>query len=96
MWKFKDPDDNLRGYLFHICKNIDIGKNYVKYEDLELDIWFDSNGDATVLDQGEVNDCFTRGLINSEEISLIKQQKEEVLTNCKSIIKDVWSEESAS
>lgn len=93
LWKFKDPDGKHKGYLFHICKNIEIGKNCVTYEDLELDIWFYSDGNAVVLDQDEVNDCFTRGLINAEEIALIKQQKEEILIKFQSIINDAWSEE---
>jgi len=92
LWEFKEPDGSLKGYLFHICKNVDIGKNYVTYEDLELDIWFSPDGNATVLDQDEVNNCFNKGLIYPDEISLIEEQKEEVLTNFKSIIKGVWSE----
>jgi len=96
LWKIKDPDEGLKGYLFHICKNIKIGKNYVKYEDLELDIWLDLDGNATLLDQDEVNDCFKRGLINSKEISLIKQQKKEILNNFQNILKGLWSEENTS
>lgn len=94
LWKMKEPDGELKGYLFHISKNTDIGDNHVTYEDLELDIWFYPDGNATILDQDDVDDCFTRGLIDSEEISLIKAQEEEVLTNFKSIIKEAWSEES--
>ena len=75
LWKFKDPEDGLRGYLFHICNSIEIGKNYVEYEDLELDIWCDPDGNVTVLDQDEVNDCFKRGLLDTVELSLIEYQK---------------------
>jgi len=96
LWKFKDPDESLKGYLFHICNNIEMGKTYVKYEDLELDIWFDPDGNATVLDQDEVNDCFKRGLINAEEVSLIERQKNEILNGFQHILKDIWSEEKKS
>lgn len=93
LWKFKDPDDALKGYLFHICNNIKIGKNYVEYEDLELDIWFDPEGTPTILDQDEVNDCFKRGLLDTVELSLIEQQKKEILNGFQHILKNVWSEE---
>lgn len=96
LWEIKDPDEGLKGYLFHICKNIEIDKNYVKYEDLELDIWFDPDGNAIILDQDEVDDCFKRGLINSEELSLIEQQKKEILKSFKHIVKSIWSKEGIS
>ena len=96
LWKFKDPDKGLKGYLFHICTNIEIGENYVKYEDLELDIWCDPDGNATILDQHEVNDSFKRGLISSEEISLIEDQKKEIVNNFQHILKCLWSEENTS
>jgi len=95
LWKFKDSDDGLKGYLFHICNNIEIGKDYVKYEDLELDVWFDPEGNSTILDQDEVNDCFRRGLLDTVELSLIEQQKKEILNGFQHILKNVWSEEVA-
>ena len=94
LWIFNNPDAVLKGYLFHICTNIEIGDNYVKYEDLELDIWCDPDGNATVLDQHEVNDGLKRGLISSEEISLIEDQKKEIMNNFHSILKGLWSEEN--
>lgn len=93
LWKIKEPDGLLKGYLFHICKNTAIGKNFVRYEDLELDIWFDPEGHATVLDQDEVDNCFEQGLIHADEISLINHQKKEILTNFKSIVQNLWSED---
>ena len=95
LWKFKNPLNNLMGYLFHICNNIEIGKDYVKYEDLELDVWFDPEGNPTVLDQDEVNDCFKKGLLDTVELSLIEQQKKEILNGFQHILKNVWSEEVA-
>lgn len=50
VWKIKDPDMTLKGYIFHICKNTEIGRNYVSYEDLELDIWFYPEVNAVLLD----------------------------------------------
>lgn len=96
LWKMKDPDGKLKGYLFHICKNTEISNNRVTYEDLELDIWVDHDGHAIVLDQDDVDDCYARGLIDSEEIDLINVQKEDILTNFKSIIESSWTEEKTA
>ena len=93
LWKFKNPADILTGYLFHICNNIEIDEDYVIYEDLELDVWFDIKGNSIVLDQAEVNDCFKRGLLNALEFSLIEQQKKEIIEGFQHILKNVWSEE---
>ena len=93
LWKLLDPKDGLLGYLFHICKNMEVGEDYVRYEDLELDIWFDTSGNATVLDQDELDDYGHRGLFRPEEISCIMQIKDEVIADFLSIIRTIWKEE---
>jgi len=96
LWKFKEPDQSLKGYLFHICKNIEIEKKLVKYEDLELDIWFYPDGKAIIMDQDEVDDYFKRDIINAEDISLIEAQKEIIMNNFKNILSDLWSEKNTN
>ena len=93
LWKFKDAGQRLLGYLFHVCNKTEIGKTFVSYEDLELDIWFHPDGTAVILDQDEVNDCCTRGLIDSRERTLIEEQKRHILTNCKTIVQSIWTED---
>jgi hypothetical protein len=93
LWKFKDAGQRLLGYLFHVCNKTELGKTFVSYEDLELDIWFDPDGTAVILDQDEVNDCCTRGLIDSRERALIEEQKRHILTNCKTIVQSIWTED---
>ena len=93
LWKFKDPGQRLLGYLFHVGNKTEIGKTFVSYEDLELDIWFHPDGAAVILDQDEVNDCCTRGLIDSRERTLIEEQKRHILTNCKTIVQSIWTED---
>ena len=90
LWEFLEPHAGLKGYLFHICKNVEIGNDYVSYEDLELDIWFDPSGSATVLDEEELNDCALRGLFQSDEVSFIVNQKDWIISNFKSIIHTIW------
>jgi len=93
LWKFKGVDHRLLGYLFHVCNKPEIGSTFVRYEDLELDIWFDPAGTAIVLDQDEVNDCCRRGLIDSRELALIEQQKRHILKNVTTIIQSIWTED---
>jgi len=96
LWILKNPADILIGYLFHICNNIEIGEDYIIYEDLELDVWFDSEGNSTILDQAEVNDCHRRGFLDTIEFSLIEQQKKEIIDGFQHILNNVWSEEGIS
>jgi predicted RNA-binding protein associated with RNAse of E/G family len=93
LWKFISADHRLLGYLFHVCNKTEIGSTFVRYEDLELDIWFDPDGTAIVLDQDEVNDCSRRGLIDSRERALIEQQKGHILKNVTTIIQSIWTED---
>ena len=93
LWKFKDPDHRLLGYLFHVCNKPEISNTFVRYEDLELDIWFDPDGTATLLDQDEVTECCKRGLIDNNERALIEQQKRYILKNFHTIIESIWIED---
>ena len=92
LWQFKSADHRLLGYLFHVCNKPEIGITYVRYEDLELDIWFDPDGTATLLDQDEVDDCSRRGLIAPHERTLIEQQKRNIMENFHTIIESIWTE----
>jgi len=60
LWIFKKPDTAIIGYLFHIARDVEIGEDYVRYVDLELDIWFSPDGKPTVLDEDEVKDSADR------------------------------------
>lgn len=93
LWLFRGTDHTVAGYLFHIVTNLEIGPDFIRYEDLELDIWFDHHGHHRLLDQDELNDCARRGLITPGELTLIEQQKKAVITHFKQIIGEVWSEE---
>lgn len=93
LWIFTKPDDAPIGYLFHIARDIEIGADFVRYVDLELDIWFSPDGNATVLDEDEVKDYYNEGIFDDRTIALIEGQKTYILNNFRAIIKDVWSNE---
>ena len=93
LWFFKKPDTSLTGYLFHVVRDVEIGEECVRYVDLELDIWFSPDGNATVLDEDEVKDYYNKGIFDDQTIALIEGQKAAILENFRTIIKDVWSHE---
>lgn len=93
LWIFKKPDASLVGHLFHIACDVEIGADYVRYVDLELDIWFGPDGHPSVLDEDEVNDYYKKGIFDDRTLALIEGQKMEILKNYSIIIKDVWSNE---
>ena len=96
LWIFKKTDTSIIGYLFHIARDVTIVEDYVRYVDLELDIWFSPDGKPTVLDEDEVKKYYNRGLFDDRTIALIEGQKTAILENFRTIIKDVWSGEEPS
>ena len=86
IWKMLDPDDRLKGYLFHICQDLHVEYDKVTYLDLLLDVWIDSEGQITILDQDEVEDCRAKGVIGEKELMWIARQEKEIIENWKKII----------
>ena len=88
LWKMLDPDDRIKGYLFHICQDLLLENDKVKYLDLLLDIWIDIEGQITILDRDEVEDCKAKGVIGEKELMWIARQEKEIIENWKQIISD--------
>ncbi len=88
IWKMLNPDDRLKGYLFHICQDLHVEEDKVKYLDLLLDVWIDAAGQITILDRDEVEDCAGKGVIGEKELMWIDQQEQEIIENWKQIISD--------
>jgi len=93
LWFFTKPDTSMTGYLFHVVRDVEIGADYVRYVDLELDIWFSPGGSPTVLDEDEVKDYYKKGIFDDRTLSLIERQKKAILKNFRTIIKAAWSNE---
>lgn len=86
IWKMLDSDDRLKGYLFHICRDLFVEYDKVKYLDLLLDVWIDAVCQITILDQDEVEDCRAKGVIGEKELMWIARQEKEIIENWKKII----------
>lgn len=88
IWKMFNSDTRLEGYLCHICQDIDVEEDKVKYLDLLLDVWIDTEGQITILDRDEVKECAVKGVIGESELMWIAQQEQEIIENWKQIISD--------
>lgn len=88
IWKMFNSDTRLEGYLCHICQDIDVEEDKVKYLDLLLDVWIDAEGQITILDRDEVKECVVKGVIGESELMWIAQQEQEIIENWKQIISD--------
>jgi protein associated with RNAse G/E len=89
IWKMCNPDSRLAGYLFHICQDIHLEEDKIKYLDLLLDVWIDPEGQITILDRDEVEECAIKGVIGESELMWIARQEQEIIENWKQIISDL-------
>ena len=88
LWRMSGPDDRLKGYLFHICRDQLIGEDRVEYLDLLLDVWIDTRGKITILDRDEVAECEANGMIGEQDVASIACQEREITRNWRQIISE--------
>ena len=85
-WKMIGPDGHLKGYLFHICRDLRVSRDRVEYLDLLLDIWISPEGSITVLDRDELEACAAQGLLNEKDLAWIAHHENEIKRNWKEIV----------
>jgi predicted RNA-binding protein associated with RNAse of E/G family len=88
VWKMVNPHNLLKGYLFHVCRDLQVKEDRVEYLDLLLDVWFDPQGQMTILDRDEVQQCTAAGVIGESELLWIAQQEQQIVENWQQIITD--------
>jgi len=88
LWRMLGPDHELRGHLFHICKDQVVSEGRVEYLDLLLDIWIDADGKLSILDRDEVEECATKGALSEQDLAWISRQEVEIIENWRQIISD--------
>ncbi|UCD80204.1 MAG: DUF402 domain-containing protein [Desulfobacterales bacterium] len=88
VWKMMNPLDVLEGYLFHICRDLQVETDRVTYLDLLLDIWIDARGRLEILDRDEVQECVRSGLIGEHELGWIARQEKQITENWQHIVAD--------
>ncbi len=89
LWRMFEPDKSLIGTLFHICRDVTITEQYVRYLDLIIDIWISVDGSLRILDEDELEGCKKSGLVSDEESCWIEEQKKLILNSYNEIIKDL-------
>jgi hypothetical protein len=89
LWKMVDPQGNLKGHLFHICRDLQVYQDRVDYLDLLLDVWVDREGQVTVLDRDEVEECVSKGIIGRETLARIEEQEKRIRADWNRIIAEL-------
>ena len=86
VWKMCGVDDALKGFLFHICKALEVRKDEVEYQDLLLDLWFDPDGRMEVLDREDVAAFRSDGALKESDVDWISTQEREIVDKREEII----------
>ena len=86
LWRMLGPDHELKGHLFHICRDQVVSEDRVEYLDLLLDIWIDANGRLSILDRDEVEECTAKGALSAQDLTWISRQEVEIIENWRQII----------
>ena len=74
VWRMVEAPGRILGHLFHICRDLHIEETRVVYTDLLLDLWFDSEGRLSVLDEEELNSCYEEGTLSDEDLTRVKEE----------------------
>jgi hypothetical protein len=72
IWEMYEPSGEKLGTLVHLCRDLEIGDDYVSYLDLVLDLWFHPDGRYQVLDEDELADCVAQGRISDREAERLR------------------------
>jgi hypothetical protein len=86
VWRMFDCSGCLIGTLFHICSDVCIHARHLSYDDLLLDIWIAPDNSLRILDEGELQECIDKGLINNAELRSIRQAQQNILSRHPKII----------
>ncbi len=89
LWRLCAPSGDLKGHLFHICRDVKIKENAVSYLDLLLDIWIDSDGIATVLDREEVAVCHHAGKLSEADLKIIAAEEKRIVTHWPLLVREM-------
>lgn len=80
-WRMFGADNKLKGHLFHVCREQQVREDQVEYLDLLLDLWIGADGQLTILDRNEVDECAAKGLIGEKDLAWIARHEREIIDN---------------
>ena len=80
---------NLKGYLFHICRDVQVEERRVSYLDLLLDIWIGSDGVVEVLDREDVEVCYGEGKLCEADLKTIAAEEKRIVTHWPVLVREM-------
>ena len=92
LWKMVGADSKLKGYLFHICRDLKVEADRVEYLDLLLDVWIDPKGRLTILDRDEVEECVAKGVLSENDTAWIQRLEREIVADWRRLIAENMKE----
>lgn len=93
LWEMYGPEGILIGYCYHLCLPPQIGPQSVEYLDLLLDLWFDPQGNLTVLDEDEYEEARQQGKISGDAARLVECERRRIPQDHAAILASLWRPE---
>lgn len=89
VYKLMSPDGVLLGHRFDICEDVRITPEKIQFVDLLLDLWVDPSGQIHVLDDNEVEEYRSLGMLTPSQLKIIHEAKHFVLNNYCQILVEI-------
>ncbi len=89
LWRMCAPSGNLKGHLFHICRDVQVEEHKVSYLDLLLDIWISSDGVVEVLDREDVDVCYREGKLCEADLKAIAAEEKRIVTHWPVLVREM-------
>ena len=89
LWRMCAPSGDLKGHLFHICRDLQVEKRRVSYLDLLLDIWIGSDGVAEVLDREDVEMYYREGKLCEADLKTIAAEEKRIVTHWAGLVQEM-------
>ncbi len=89
LWRMCVPSGDLKGHLFHICRDVQVEERRVSYLDLLLDIWIDSNGVVEVLDREDVDMCYREGKLCEADLKSIAAEEKRIVAHWPGLVREM-------
>lgn len=89
LWRMYAPSGNLKGHLFHICRDLQVEERRVSYLDLLLDIWIDSVGVVEILDREDVDVCYREGKLCEADLKAIAAEEKRIVTQWPVLVREM-------
>ena len=79
LWRMTGPNGQLVGYYIHLCDQVQITEDTVEYRDLMLDVWFFPDGTHRLLDDDELDEVVSSGVLDVTTASDVRRNAASVI-----------------